>query len=350
MTAQSGIIAAAFGAFVLGFLLCRLVMALGVKDAPSEARKAAVQKHAVPTAGGVGVAIAALLAAFVVSGFVDWRAAPGTLSAAQGALPFLVLGFVDDRMRLDSMTKLGLMLLFALVLVLTGVSAELVAFAPGFSLPLPTLVAAFGSMIWIILVVNAVNFMDGANGLSMGMAAIAAAGLAILAAMAGLWDVATLALALAGALGGFLIWNVRGRLFVGDAGALFVGALLASVSLLVVRARPDWVLTPPTVLAPYLVDVILTVLWRARQGKPLFSAHRDHAYQIAMKAGLKHWQVAAIHAVWAVNAAGLGVMAVVVGGWAPLAVFVALILVSSWIHLRIRRMGERNNLVGANIA
>ena len=74
------------------------------------------------------------------------------------------------------------------------------------------------------------------------------------------------------------------------------GAILAGASLLIVKGRPDWLLVPPTILAPWLVDVLLTIAWRGAKGKPIFSAHRDHVYQIAMKAGLKHSQVSAIHA------------------------------------------------------
>jgi UDP-N-acetylmuramyl pentapeptide phosphotransferase/UDP-N-acetylglucosamine-1-phosphate transferase len=184
----------------------------------------------------------------------------------------------------------------------------------------------------------------------MGMGAVASLGLAVVAAMGGMWDVATLLIALSGALSGFLVWNVPGRLFAGDAGALFTGAILAGASLLIVKGRPDWLLVPPTILAPWLVDVLLTIVWRGAKGKPIFSAHRDHVYQIALKAGLKHSQVSAIHAVWAANAAALGVMAALVGGWTPLAVFAALVVVSSIVHMRVRKSGEKRGPVGKDVA
>ena len=343
-----GLIAAALGGLFLGVVLTRIVMTFGLVDAPTEARK--IQSHPVPTSGGLGFAPAALMAAFIVSAFVEWRAGLPVLIAAVGAIPFLVLGFIDDRLRLDSMTKLIAMAVFSLALVLLGVSVELLIPAPGAVWPLPVAIAALGSVLWLVMVVNAVNFMDGANGLSMGMCAIAALGLAVVAAMGGMWDVATLLIALSGALAGFLVWNVPGRLFAGDAGALFTGAILAGASLLIVKGRPDWLLVPPTILAPWLVDVLLTIAWRGAKGKPIFSAHRDHVYQIAMKAGLKHSQVSAIHAVWAANAAALGVMAALVGSSAPLAVFVALVVVSSIVHMRARKSGEKRGFVGKDVA
>ena len=69
-------------------------------------------------------------------------------------------------------------------------------------------------------------------------------------------------------------------------GALFVGAALAGLGLELVRQRPDLLLVPPILLLPFLSDVLLTIAWRARHGKKLFVAHRDHSYQIALKAGL----------------------------------------------------------------
>jgi UDP-N-acetylmuramyl pentapeptide phosphotransferase/UDP-N-acetylglucosamine-1-phosphate transferase len=342
------LIAVALLALVLSVLLSRAVMTLGLKDAPTEARK--IQTQPVPTSGGLGFAPAALMAAFIISAFVLWRAGPSVLAAALGSLPFLALGFLDDRLRLDSMTKLIAMVVFSLGLVLAGVSVELVIPAPGAVWPLPVAIAALGSVLWLVVVINAVNFMDGANGLSMGMGAIASLGLGVVAAMGGMWDVATLMIALSGALAGFLVWNVPGRLFAGDAGALFTGALLAGASLLIVKGRPDWLLAPPTILSPWLVDVLMTIVWRGAKGKAIFSAHRDHVYQIAMKAGLKHSQVSAIHAVWAANAAALGVMAALVRGWAPLAVFVALTVVSSIVHIRVRKSGEKRGLVGKDVA
>src|SRR5579871_3506552 len=170
-----------------------------------------------------------------------------------------------------------------LALVAFGVRVDVLEFWPGVELTLPTLMGAAGSIFWLLVVINAVNFMDGANGLSMGMASIASLGLMVCCALAGEGTLAIASAGLAGALAGFLLWNVPGKLFAGDAGALFVGAMLGAISLALAASRPDWLFVPPILLMPWLTDVILTVVWRARHKKPLFSAHRDHAYQIAMK-------------------------------------------------------------------
>jgi UDP-GlcNAc:undecaprenyl-phosphate/decaprenyl-phosphate GlcNAc-1-phosphate transferase len=323
------------------------VIGLGVRDAPTEARK--TQAHPVPTSGGLGFGLAAMLAVLLATEV--W---PGDLSVAgvwvvgAGGTAALLLGFLDDARPLPARVKLLLMLAIAIAMAAGGVRADILTPWLGVSFELPYILALAGSVAWLVVVMNAVNFMDGANGLSMGMALIGALGLGGLGLLCGRPDIAAAALALAAALGGFLVWNIPGKLFAGDAGALFAGAMLGGLSLLLVRERPDFLLAPPLVLMPYLSDVLLTLAWRWKHGKKLFAAHRDHAYQIALKAGLSHVQVSGIHAVWAINAAAIGVAAATAGPRVLLLAFLALLAASVWVHRRVRRSGERAGLVGAD--
>jgi UDP-N-acetylmuramyl pentapeptide phosphotransferase/UDP-N-acetylglucosamine-1-phosphate transferase len=327
--------------------LCRLVMMLRVMDAPTEARK--TQKRPVPSAGGLGVSAATFLSVITVSVFTSWPINGAVLAASAGAVGFLALGFADDTLRIHAKWRLGFMALIALVMTLAGVRADVLGLWPGVALHLPMILGTAGSTLWLVVLINAVNFMDGANGVSMGIAAIAAGGLAAASALVGTWNVALLSVALSGALAGFLLWNVSGRLYVGDTGALFVGALLGGLSLELVRLRPDLLFVPPILLMPYLSDVLLTLVWRAKHGKKLSEAHRDHAYQIAIKAGLRHWQVAAVHAILALNSAIIAVVAAVVGGPVPAVAFFVLLVLSAWLHVWVRRLGVKAGLVGADI-
>jgi UDP-N-acetylmuramyl pentapeptide phosphotransferase/UDP-N-acetylglucosamine-1-phosphate transferase len=326
--------------------LCRVVMALRVLDKPNEARKSEVHKVAVPTSGGIGFALAAIFAAQLLCG---WRPDHAMMAIEAGGVATLLIGFYDDRFHLKAMVKMALLLVVCIGLVWFDIRVDVLVPRPGVVLPLTIIGGSIGSVLWLVVVINAVNFMDGANGLSMGMAAIASAGLSACCAFANAWDLALIAAALSGGLVGFLVWNIPGKLFAGDAGALFAGAMLGAISLALIRLQPDLLFVPPTLMLPWLTDVLLTLAWRARHRKPLFSAHRDHVYQIAMKAGLKHWQVSLIHAVWALNAAIFAVIGAVGGGWAPLVVFLVLLAISVWIHIRVRRSGEKAGLVGAGI-
>jgi UDP-N-acetylmuramyl pentapeptide phosphotransferase/UDP-N-acetylglucosamine-1-phosphate transferase len=334
-------------AAVLAVGLCRLVISLRVMDAPTEARK--TQKTAVPSAGGLGVALAAFVAVVAVSFLTKWTLNGPLIAGSSGAIAYLAIGFADDTLHINARWRLGIMAAIAVAMSLAGARADIFSLWPGLAFELPLIVATIGSALWLVVLVNAVNFMDGANGLSMGIAAVAAIGLAAAAALIGAWDIALLSAALAGSLAGFLVWNVAGRLYVGDTGALFAGAMLGALSLELVRIRPDLLFVPPILLMPYLSDVLLTLIWRARHGKKLFEAHRDHVYQIALKAGLRHWQVAAVHAFLALNSAVFAVISALVGGPVPPIAFVVLLALSAWLHIWVRRLGVRAGLVGADI-
>ena len=338
-------LAFAFAA-ILAVAACRIVMMLGVVDRPTEARKSEVHKIAVPTSGGLGFALATL---FVIQWLAGWQAHRTLEAIEAGGVAGLLVGFYDDRFALPALAKMALLFALCVGLILSDVRVDVLQPRPGVVLELSVVGGGIGSALWLFVVINAVNFMDGANGLSMGMAAIAAAGLSVCCAFTGAWDLGLIAAALSGSLAGFLVWNAPGRLFAGDAGALFAGAMLSAVSLALVRLRPDWLLVPPTLMLPWLTDVLLTLVWRAWRRKPLLSAHRDHVYQIAMKAGLKHWQVSLIHAVWALNAAIFAMVGAIGGGYAPAVAFLVLLAISVWVHIRVRRSGERAGLVGAGI-
>lgn len=328
-------------------ILCRMVMSAGILDAPTESRK--TQPSPVPTSGGVAVALSVGLALWVddelMSGVLDMS----LLILGAGALGALMIGLVDDIIGLRPVLKLAGLVAVGLAIALLGPRPEMLAPWPGLAAQLPLWLGLAGSALWLVVVMNAVNFMDGANGLAMGMAAVCGAGCCIIGALIGRWDIAIAAAALTGGLCGFLVWNVSGRLFAGDAGALWAGVFLAGLSLEIVRARPDLLFVPAILLMPFLSDVLLTLIWRMRCGKSLLRAHRDHAYQIALKAGLRHWQVSTVHAVWALNAAIIAVLAALVGGYAPPVLFGLLLAVSTWLHLKVRRAGVMHGLVGRDI-
>lgn len=335
-------------AVIPSVILCRVVISLGIVDAPTEARK--LQKAPVPTAGGLAVALSAALAIAADTELTRGGFNPMLFLVGGGALAALLVGLVDDVIGLRAIYKLLLVTAIGVGVAVAGVRPDVLSMWPGFEWPMPVWLAVAGSALWIVVVANATNFMDGANGLAMGMAAIAAAGFATCGATIGAWDFALTAGALTGGLCGFLVWNVSGRLYVGDAGALFVGAALAGLGLELVRQRPDLLLVPPILLLPFLSDVLLTIAWRARHGKRLFVAHRDHSYQIALKAGLKHWQVSSVHAVWALNTTIVGILSALLARQIPAIMFVLLVLISTWLHMKIRRAGVENGLVGREIA
>ncbi|MEZ5952803.1 MAG: hypothetical protein R3C13_00725 [Hyphomonas sp.] len=286
------------GPVLLSAALCALVMRFGIKDAPDGGRK--TQAAPVPNAGGVAILLTTVLSCWIAarSGFMSdrWTADGAGLILAASMLAG-VIGLVDDMFGMAAKVKLGLLLL---------VSGGLAAFGPQLQVPgLPALLAMTGVGLWILITINAVNFMDGSNGLALGSSAIMLLGAAdILTAQPGtLWafardpDTAFVAGTAALAIFGFLAWNLPGRLYAGDSGALGIGALFGGVSTVVAQVTTVW--TAAILFLPFLVDVMLTIFWRASRGRSVMTAHREHAYQLFLRAGWNHLPVAMIW--WALS-------------------------------------------------
>lgn len=301
--------------------LCFLVMLAARKDAPDGERK--TQAVPVPSMGGLGIAAALLLplALTLPTGGLSFGN-PFFVFAQLAAAPLLI-GFLDDAFDLDAKLKLFALAVAALLAALAGYHA-------GFSEDAPFILAAVviaGSALWIFVMMNAANFMDGANGIMAGSIAIMLAGLYAL----GLWTAVLLP-----AIAGFLVFNLRGKLYAGDTGALFLGFVFAAAALEGVRIGLFPVWTPATLALPFLVDVFMTLIWRARRGAPLMQAHTDHAYQLLRKAGWGHIAVSAV--CWAASGvcAVCAGAAVQFGGAWPIAMFGALLLfgISIWVWQR----------------
>ena len=311
-------------AVALSIGLCGLASRLGVRDAPDGQRK--LQAQPVATLGGLGIA-ATVLAGLVVTQGRD-PAFGLTVLTLGPALAALSVGLIDD---VRGMSARGKVVLLAVISALAVAMGLHVGGSSEATLLMPFLLA--GSALWLFVMMNAVNFVDGANGLAMGCALVQALALGALGLPVG-W--------LAPALVGFLAWNLLGRLYAGDTGALFVGAFLAGLGALGVREGLFTVWIPPLLALPILTDVLLTLAWRARQGARLLEAHRDHAYQLLIRAGWPHLSVSALWATLSAVCAGIALAAVQAGPAAErlgfLAGLVALVLL--WL-LQRRWLGSR---------
>ena len=259
-------------AFLVSLAGCRALMLAGPLDHPGDARK--VQTRPIPTSGGLAIGLGFALGLLVLSFLSEsWRGVlkgegVSPLSPSAGcAFVFLMIGFFDDARPISAWIKL---ILFSAVSLaasyLIGV-IDVLPFGAGLELRLPFAIGLFGTALWVFVLVNCVNFMDGANGLAMGSAAIGLLGLAAIATDLGSASGAAICLCCAGALAGFLVWNVpNGALFAGDSGALFAGSVGAFASLLVMRETGLTPFVPPLLFLPLLADALLTL---ARGARPL---------------------------------------------------------------------------------
>ena len=299
-----------WGAATLAVALAAVGAAVAARIGPVD-NPGARASHVRPTrtSGGLAVMGAVALCAALLA--LDWRGAAGLEAALAllAALAFGALGAADDFRGLGAGLKLGLGALAAVAVAALLPPIAALPLAPGLSLPLAPWLGVAGSALWLVTATNAVNFVDGANGFAPGGLIVAFAALAGGAALGGGGAVSALALAAAAAYAGFLPWNLSGRLFQGDAGSLFGGFLFAALHLAGTAQGALPLYFGPLVLLPWLTDVLLTLLRRARGGRPLLDAHREHLYQRWLQAtGRGHLALAWRNGVVCGAAAALAVL------------------------------------------
>ena len=211
----------------------------------------------------------------------------------------LWVGWLDDKHELRPRAKFAGQLLIAALVAASG--ARITLFVP-------SLIFSYAiTILWILTVINAFNFMDNMNGLCAGLGAIGAYHFALIAAADGQYLVALIAFLTFGALLGFLPYNFpRARAFLGDSGSHLVGYLLAVLGILphfyTVRHPRRWaVLIPLLVLAIPLADLVWVVLLRWRIGQPFYQGDTNHLSHRLVRRGLTRTQ--AVLAIWLAAAA-----------------------------------------------
>lgn len=252
---------------------------LGAFDHPDGQRK--TQERPIPKLGGVAVAAAFSFATFLI---LVVTAQSGALAlAAAVLLPALAaasIGFFDDRQPMNAYLRLALQAGVGILAWLTGIRITVTGNA---------FVDALLLVLWVVVVVNGVNLLDNSDGLAGSTVMIGAIGAAVISAMYGQSMVSLLGTALVGVTIGFLWHNwFPAKVYLGDAGAYFLGTLLA---LLVVRLRPSEapgligvVIAILLVLLP-VTDTSFVVINRLRQGIHPFTAGRDHLSHLLQRRG-----------------------------------------------------------------
>ena len=350
------LLSAAFASisFAAALVTCRAVMKLRVVDAPDGVRK--TQTHAVPRLGGVAILTGTLLGGCVgllllsvVYGInplqvvaIHWQEISGGRAALLLALAFTAIAFLiglwDDLQTANTKAKLLLLTASAIAVAALGLTPTALP-TPWGNVSLSGLMIA-GSSLWLLEFTKATRFMDGSNGLAIGATAIMLAALAITGISAGTFVFSVWWFPIFGAVAGFLMHNLRGQLYAGDAGALALGGLFASLGLM--SGLEVW--TVATLALPFLIDVLLTLAWRTKHGRHLLDAHLDHAYQRLIESGWSHFEAALLY--WGLSATA-GILAYIgaqAGGAAPFLIFWTLTGAGTLIWLIHRRTAKRNDL------
>ena len=203
---------------------------------------------------------------------------------ALGAIAITALGCLDDKRELKPLPKFAGQFTVALLVALSGARITLFVHSLAFSYAI--------TILWLLTVINAFNFMDNMNGLCAGLGAIGAALFTLIAASQGQYLVALTGFLMCGALLGFLPYNFpHARAFLGDSGSHLVGYLLAVMAILPhfytkKYPHPLAVLSPLLVLAVPLLDLVQVVVLRTLRRKPFWLGDTNHLSHRLVRAGM----------------------------------------------------------------
>ncbi len=306
----------------------RLALRVGAVDHPSDRK---VHPSPTPTLGGVAMflgVLAGLGVARVLPPFADLhRTTSEPLAALVASTAIVAVGVIDDLRGISPAAKLAGQVLAAGLMVLVGVQLlwfvlpglpgqAVLALSPDVAVPL--------TVLWTVAMVNAVNLIDGLDGLAAGMVAIAAAAFFLYMerspnAFGDESAAALLSAIAAGAAVGFLPWNFHpARIFMGDAGAMLLGLLLAVATISGVGRNPypptggDLaailipVFVPLLVLAIPFLDVLLAIVRRVRRGVGIAHADKEHLHHRLLDIGHSHRRAVLLMYLWSALISGSG--------------------------------------------
>jgi UDP-GlcNAc:undecaprenyl-phosphate GlcNAc-1-phosphate transferase len=284
-------------------LVRRMSFAVGVFDEPDGERR--VHTRPTPRLGGIAIFIGFLLSLFamlnvaltnnyVIHHYLGTRDLAQIIGLLFGGTLMLGVGLWDDIMGMRAQTKFAAQFVVALItIVLYRFEIQ------GFTLPHVGYVslgwwAVPFSLFWYLGMVNAINFMDGLDGLVTGVTLIATLTMVVVSWWHHQYLVAITMCALGGAAAGFLPYNYNpARIFMGDGGSLFIGFVLASAAVMGTEkvAVGISLLVPLIVLALPIVDTARVIVRRITTRAPLFDADRSHVHHRLLDIGLSQRQV-----------------------------------------------------------
>jgi len=258
-----------------------------------------------------------------------------------------VISFFDDMTGQGFLVKLATQILAALFVVASGIVLDQFSMPFVGNLQLPWLGTVI-TLLWIVGLTNAYNFMDGIDGLAASTAVIASAFFAYITFRHdSLFIYITSYTVMAGA-GGFLVFNrPPARIFLGDVGSAFLGFLFAVMA--IVAARYDHshtsFLVVPLLLLHFLFDTVATLSRRLLAGENITQAHRTHAYQLLVRMGLTHGQVTLIYAALGILQGIAASVMVEIGGETRLWAFAPFLLLYVLAYAAILHRARHRSII-----
>jgi len=301
-------------AMVISFAATPVVKAFAVKvnaiDVPTDSRR--VHDHPIPRMGGLAIFLGFLLSVVLFANIS--RQVQGILL---GSIVIIIIGVIDDIIRLKAWIKLLGQIAAAGIAVAHGIVVEIISHpmalgGGGEYLTFGGFISIVITFFWIVGMTNAVNLIDGLDGLAVGISAISSITMLVVAMMVSEGNVAVILAALAGGCFGFMPFNLNpAKIFMGDTGALLLGYVLSTVSVIgffkfyaVISFA-----VPILAMALPLLDTLFAIVRRTLKGQNPMAPDRGHFHHRLLDMGLSQKQAVAI--LYAISAV-LGLTAVVI--------------------------------------
>lgn len=305
---------AAAAAFAVSFLMTppvkRFATHVGALDIPKDGRR--VHDHPIPRMGGL-----AIFLGFILSLLLFVNMSTQIMGMLVGAVIIAVMGGLDDIVSLNAWVKLAGQILAAVVAIRCGIVIDAIS-NPNFLSEMTTIPIGFLSvpitLIWIVACTNAVNLIDGLDGLAVGVSSISSLTMLAVSLFVSEPSISIIMAALTGACLGFMPYNMNpAKIFMGDVGSQFLGFVLATSSIMGLFKLHALItfLVPLLALAVPLADTIFAFFRRVLRGQSPFHADKGHFHHRLLAMGLNQKQ--AVTVLYGVSAV-LGLIAVLLAG------------------------------------
>ncbi len=260
----------------------KLAYRIGAVDVPKDNRR--VHKEPIPRLGGLAIYMATISTFLFFCDFSFQK----TAAILIGSAMIIIMGVFDDVKALPAKLKLLVQIAAAFVLIFSGfqinfftnwLQPDQLVYLSWLSIPV--------TLVWIVGITNTVNLIDGLDGLATGVSITAALTLAYVAHANGFQQAATLTMIIAGACLGFLPHNFNpAKIFMGDTGSLFLGYMLAAISILGSLKSATALLVPIIALGLPIFDTTFAIVRRYLNGKPIMEADKGHLHHRLLHIGL----------------------------------------------------------------
>ncbi len=261
--------------YLITFPIIKLAIKLGFYDMPADHK---IHQNPTPLLGGVAIYIGFLLLMLItlISSPIIYHLQEininsyGIVGFIIASLLIVILGLVDDKFGMNPIIKFSGQILISLIFLISGEYYTLLG---------PIYISLPVFLLWMVGLINALNFLDNMDGISSGIAVILGLGCYCIGFLSGNYLLSILAVILAGACSGFLMHNFNpAKIFLGDAGSMFIGYILSAFGIIMLNKMPEHLYCLPVLLLSYAIfDIALVSFTRRRDGRRVIQGGKDHS-------------------------------------------------------------------------